>query len=178
MMTKNRYINATRLCNENKRRFDNWLRNESNKQLINFVNNKLDYNSIIIIKGGNNQLICGTYVHELLIENIIKWMQAPINKQPEYYISNKLNQNLNGRLEVNTLCGKIDILTDLEIIEVKEYRLWKSALGQILAYSYFYPDKQKRIHLFGVSENTNIELIENIFKNYDIILKINFNLIL
>jgi hypothetical protein len=98
MMMKNRYINATRLCNESKRRFDNWLRNESNKQLINFVNNKLDYNSIpqnrgiennnliankialennksiIIIKGGNNQLICGTYVHELLIPHIACWI--------------------------------------------------------------------------------------------------------
>jgi len=33
MMTKNRYINATRLCNESKRRFGNWLRNQSKKSI-------------------------------------------------------------------------------------------------------------------------------------------------
>ena len=170
MMTKNRYINATKLCTENKRRFDNWLRNESNKQLINFVNNKLDFNSIITIKGGNNQLVTGTYVHELLIDDIIKWMKTPLNKQQEYYISNKLNQILNGQMEVNTQCGRIDILTETEIIEVKEYKLWKSALGQILSYSYFYPGKQKRIHLFNIQKNTNIELIIQIYKKFDILL--------
>jgi hypothetical protein len=46
MMTNNRYINATKLCNEYNKQINNWLRNDGNKQLINFVNNKLDNNSI------------------------------------------------------------------------------------------------------------------------------------
>jgi len=95
-------------------------------------------------------------------------MKTPLNKQEEYYILNKLNQILNGQMEVNTICGRIDILTETEIIEVKEYKVWKSALGQILAYSYFYPDKQKRIHLFNIQKNTNIELIIQIYKKYDV----------
>ena len=97
-------------------------------------------------------------------------MFISLNKQKEYVITNKLNQILNGQLEIKTLCGRIDILTESEIIEVKKFELWKTAIGQILAYSYFYPDKQKRIHLFDVPKNTNIELIKNIFKKYDIIL--------
>lgn len=51
--------------------------------------------------------------------------------------------------EVHTLVGKIDILTDYEIIEVKTISSWKSAVGQILIYGYYYPSHQKRIHLFG-----------------------------
>ncbi|NDJ25912.1 hypothetical protein GS682_30870 [Nostoc sp. B(2019)] len=52
-------------------------------------------------------------------------------------------------VEVNTPVGKIDILTDYEIIEVKKASAWKSAVGQILVYGHYYPNHQKRIHLFG-----------------------------
>ena len=34
IMKENKYINATKLCNTNKKRFDNWLQNENNKNLI------------------------------------------------------------------------------------------------------------------------------------------------
>jgi len=52
-------------------------------------------------------------------------------------------------IEVNTPAGKIDILTDHEIIEVKNVLGWKSAVGQLLIYSHYYPNHQKIIHLFG-----------------------------
>jgi hypothetical protein len=52
-------------------------------------------------------------------------------------------------LQVVTAVGRIDLLTDTQIIEVKGFSEWKSALGQILAYSAFFPTHQKRIHLFG-----------------------------
>ena len=85
-MTKNRYINATKLCKEYSKEISNWKQNKHNQELINEVeieifsihgyprieNNK----SIIIIKGGNNQLICGTYVHELLIPRIASWISS------------------------------------------------------------------------------------------------------
>ena len=48
--------------------------------------------------------------------------------------------------------GRHDILTRTKLIEVKRARLWKHALGQVLAYHYDTPDKQnlsKVIHLFG-----------------------------
>ena len=56
-----------------------------------------------------------------------------------------MNIDLNGQREVNTPCGRIDILTKEQIIEVKEYKGWKAALGQILVYSNFYPEHQRRI---------------------------------
>lgn len=49
-----------------------------------------------------------------------------------------------------------DLLTQTEIIEVKHLSEWKSAMGQILAYSGFYPEHHKRIHLFGKNDETVI----------------------
>jgi len=57
--------------------------------------------------------------------------------------------SFNPLREVKTPAGKIDILTDLEVIEVKHYKNWKHALGQVLAYSTYYPEHTKVIYLFG-----------------------------
>jgi hypothetical protein len=83
IMKKNGYINATKLCKEHNKRFDNWLQNINNKELINSINNiiaspgipgdaKLE--SIIIITGKLNSLTRGTYVHSLLIPHIASWI--------------------------------------------------------------------------------------------------------
>jgi hypothetical protein len=54
-----------------------------------------------------------------------------------------------AKLEVSTPVGRIDILTNDEVIEVKRYASWKHALGQAIAYSVFYPALRPRIHLVG-----------------------------
>ena len=173
IMTKNRYINATKLCNEYNKNFKHWKENKASNELILEVEKNISLagnkKAIIIITGGKNQIIKGTYVHELLIDKIIEWMLKPCNICNEHNIVLKLNDKLNGQLEVYTQCGKIDIVTDTEIIEVKEYKLWKHALGQILVYSYYYPDKNKRIHLFNCGNN-NMNIIETIYTIHDVIL--------
>ena len=87
-----------------------------------------------------------------------------INKQKrkrnESYYRDKLAKSLNGQIEITVPTGRIDILTNNQIIEVKHIKKWKAALGQIIVYSDFYPHHQKRIHLFGVENNkTQILLI-------------------
>lgn len=67
----------------------------------------------------------------------------------ELYYQLKLSKELKGKIEVPTPIGRIDILTEQFIIEVKRVSGWKEALGQVLAYGYYYPNHQKRIHLFG-----------------------------
>lgn len=69
----------------------------------------------------------------------------------EGLVRDRLHAQLGGLAEVSTPAGRIDLLTDSEIIEVKSYQSWKAALGQILVYSAFYPKHQKRIHLFGTA---------------------------
>ena len=170
MMISNRYINATKLCKQHGKKFKNWIRNESIKQLIEEVEKKINNKSFIIKENIDNKLR-GTYVHEKLMNPIIEFIMKSRNIQRELNIVDKMNIDLNGQREVNTPCGRIDILTKEQIIEVKEYKGWKAALGQILVYSNFYPEHQKRIHLFNIFKN-NIELdiIKEIYNKYDVIL--------
>jgi hypothetical protein len=70
---------------------------------------------------------------------------------------------LGGCIEVETEVGYIDLLTDYEIIEIKDGKLWKHALGQILMYSVDYPNHKKRIHLFDIEKNKMIEDRCNIY---------------
>lgn len=68
--------------------------------------------------------------------------------------------DLNGEVEVLTDCGRIDVLTSTEIIEVKSVKHWKSALGQILVYGHYYQHHKKRIHLYGKASNQCLALIQ------------------
>ena len=76
----------------------------------------------------------------------------------EITVRDCLASKLNGQVEVSTPVGSIDILTSSEVIEVKKVNLWKTALGQVLAYSNYYPEHNKRIHLFGKARPEYIEL--------------------
>jgi hypothetical protein len=67
----------------------------------------------------------------------------------ETQIRDRLHSELGGLIEISTAAGRIDLLTETEIIEIKNIKDWKAALGQILVYSAFYLNHQKRIHLFG-----------------------------
>lgn len=78
-----------------------------------------------------------------------EWFEVREVKRIEKQIRERLQANLSGLSEISTPVGRIDLLTDTEIIEVKRFGDWKAALGQILIYSAFYPEHQKRIHLFG-----------------------------
>lgn len=70
----------------------------------------------------------------------------------EHQIRDRLHTELGGQVEVVTAVGRIDVLTDSELIEIKDIRDWKNALGQILAYAAFFPEHSKRIHLFGKAD--------------------------
>ena len=66
----------------------------------------------------------------------------------EYAIQTKLEKELKGRTKVCPF-GRIDILTDTEIIEIKKWEDHKKAIGQIMGYGIYYPKLNKRIHFFG-----------------------------
>ena len=94
----------------------------------------------------------------------------PKRKHNESYYRDKLAKSLNGKTEVKVPTGRIDILTNNQIIEVKHIKKWKAALGQIIAYSSFYPNHQKRIHLFGLeNDNNRIRLIQEQCRKQNII---------
>lgn len=88
------------------------------------------------------------------------------NNQIERQIQLKLYNKLGGEMEVETDSGFIDLLTDTEIIEIKDGKNWKDAVGQILIYSIDYPIHTKRIHLFNVKNN---QIINNKCALYNIV---------
>lgn len=77
--------------------------------------------------------------------------------QREKEIQTRLKNKLGGEIEVFTDSGYIDLLTDNEIIEIKNGKNWKEAVGQILMYGLNFPKHTKRIHLFDIEKNKNIE---------------------
>lgn len=85
----------------------------------------------------------------------------------------RLFLRLGGQREVSTDDGVIDLLTDSEVIEVKDLSAWKCALGQILIYSEYYPSHSKRIHLFSPNPWVRIkpeqtERIRRAYQKWDV----------
>lgn len=70
-------------------------------------------------------------------------------KVREKTIQEKVQRMFGGQREIHTPVGYVDLVSDTEIIEVKEAKAWKHSFGQIVAYSKFFPNHQKAIYLFG-----------------------------
>jgi hypothetical protein len=102
--------------------------------------------------------------------NDIKNNKIYNNKTVESTIKHRLAKELNGDMEVNTIFGRIDIVTNNEIIEIKHFNQWKHAFGQILSYSKFYVNHNMRLHLFYFKNKTvdNLKEIENYLSEYNI----------
>ena len=79
----------------------------------------------------------------------------------ESVIQSRLIEKHGGESEVMCLAGRIDVLTSTELIEVKEVKAWKGAIGQVIIYGCYYPSHSKRIHLFGPAHTSTKTLIES-----------------
>lgn len=81
-------------------------------------------------------------------------------RQTEKVVRDRLATALpNSKTEVVTDSGRIDILTPTEVIEVKQVRRYKHAMGQVISYGYYYPRHSKRIHLYGQVSSKQRKLI-------------------
>jgi len=76
MMNKNGFINATKLCSNGSKRFENWYRNSGSKEMIEFFTSQLNTECRLVIAGGKNTEISGTYVHIDLIPHIASWISV------------------------------------------------------------------------------------------------------
>ena len=61
-----------------------------------------------------------------------------------------------------------------ELIEVKHAKKWSEAIAQLQAYSRFYPNHRKRLHIFGLHSLKNphavLESAKNVCSTLDIVL--------
>ncbi|GCE61508.1 hypothetical protein ACQY1Y_05040 [Microcystis ichthyoblabe FBCC-A1114] len=84
-------------------------------------------------------------------------------KGTEAWYRDKLARELGGKTEVYIdKVGRIDVLTNTEIIEVKNTKGWKSAIGQIKSYGQYYPKHKMRVHLFGKLTESKLETIQRV----------------
>ena len=91
-------------------------------------------------------------------------INAPV-KGTEAWYRDKLAGELGGKTEVYIdKVGRIDVLTNTEIIEVKNTKGWKSAIGQIKSYGQYYPKHKMRVHLFGKLTESKLETIQRVCK--------------
>jgi hypothetical protein len=80
------------------------------------------------------------------------WLQLQARKGPEYPIQLRMHEELGGKMEAFTVAGRIDLVTDTEVIEIKQIAQWKDAVGEVLSKGQFFPKHHKRIHLFGAAD--------------------------
>ena len=113
--TKSGYINVTKLCSIEEKRFDNWLQNESNKEYIDYINeNELKHSKLkatFLKNGGKGELyekIRGTYAHPLIVPQVAQW----ISPKFAIMVSKIINEHLVDEylLQLNEKDGEIDSL--------------------------------------------------------------------
>jgi len=86
------------------------------------------------------------YQHE--INNLVPSKQS----QKEKEIQLRHAELLCGQMEVETPVGRIDILTESRLIEIKNITNWKDGVGQLICYGHFYPDHEKWLYLFDCED--------------------------
>jgi hypothetical protein len=101
-----------------------------------------------------------------LINQINGTKTEPLINQPiegtEAWYRDRLAKQLNGRVEVPIMQGRIDILTPTELIEVKRTSGWKEAIGQVKSYGKSYPKHSLRIHLFGNLTERKLKIVQEV----------------
>lgn len=84
----------------------------------------------------------------------------------EHDVQRKLERELSGKHE-SCPAGVPDLVTSTELIEIKVWKNWKNAMGQLIAYHEYFPDKNMRAHFFGPfpSMEKRICIITHLVKN-------------
>lgn len=71
IMIEYNYVNATKLCNDYGKSFDDWLKNEN---VVRFISNINKEPEPVISINNENEIINGVYVGDLLLPYIVSWI--------------------------------------------------------------------------------------------------------
>jgi hypothetical protein len=158
------------------------------KNLTEIVKNILEENSYIleedsyILEEDLYALEEDVYEIDLTHLNIELIQQETVQKEKERTLEEHmcvlaLQEEEGGEREVpifdkqlKVLVGIADLITDTEVIEVKDIKNWKHAVGQIFAYWYYLDNRDElspRIHLFGGDgiDDYRIQLCKSLMNN-------------
>lgn len=96
---------------------------------------------------------------ELCRLNNQKYVICSYGFTDESKLRDAIKTRIGGQSEVSVSTGRIDLLTDEELIEVKNVKGWKDGVGQLLIYGSDFPDRDLRLHLFGKCEIKLLKII-------------------
>lgn len=88
-------------------------------------------------------------------------------RKPEVYYQRILETHLNGR-HMKLDCGVTDITTDHLHAEIKEWKKWKEAVGQLLSYNVCEKRSYLRLYLFDQYPKSNKNTAMKIFMQFNI----------
>lgn len=100
-----------------------------------------------------------------------------VRNNKKVYIEERIKNELitkenmaNYQTEYKVKSGRIDLVTETELIEIKELDQWTRALGQILSYKHYLADKKARLHLFyeDASWESKKSMIEEVCCSYGV----------
>ncbi|PSO62105.1 MAG: hypothetical protein BRC38_16685 [Cyanobacteria bacterium QH_6_48_35] len=136
-----------------------WLRQEQTQFLVQSLQSQIQDQVTYSQRGKYG----GTFAVDELAFKYWEYLNTkPRVRLSEKSVQKRLAKSLGKvKCEVPTLAGNIDILTERELIEVKSVKSWKSAVGQVMIYGQSYPERQKRIHLFGEASPDFFSLIRS-----------------
>lgn len=103
------------------------------------------------------------FIHKDKVFEASTGLLLPSVVPEDLVIVDKLRDKVTGRV-VPSPVGRIDIVTDTHIYEVKRARNWMHGLGQLLVYSNYHKGKKLVLILFGdrsTWDNLNTEIVWN-----------------
>jgi len=156
------YLFATKICQSCGKKFSDWLRLNSTTSFLLVLADKtgIPATKLVQVQKGGIPDKQGAWIHPSATEELIRWCNAFRVRQSEREVQARLHSELGGQIEVLTPAGAIDLLTSTELIEIKNVKRWKTAIGQLILFSVDYPSHQKRLHLFGDLSISMISTIE------------------
>ena len=153
LLTDNRrssddFVNATEWCKQFGRRWNDFACLPETKKFIKAYCEKRKVSKRDLVHAVKRK---GTFIHPDMAERLLWWLEKGKVWKPftEKSVQKRLAANRVSQMEVQCKSGFIDILFSDEIVEVKDGKAWKSAIGQVLVYNLEYPTRKPRIHLFN-----------------------------
>ena len=71
-------------------------------------------------------------------------------------IRNRISNTYNGISNVPTLYSHLDVLTNTDIIVIRDMNNWAEGLGMLDAFSTQFPNKTKHLHLYNTHLNNDL----------------------
>ena len=135
------------------------------KNEVNTLKKELEYYKNIV---ANKEIHPELQLYEERINKLNIELQYYKNNKNESFYQMVLEHILGGKHKLLN-CGITDITLNDTHIEIKEWCVWKEAIGQLLCYNFEDPKPNLHVYLFGKPLESKRSIIFNTFKHNNII---------